>query len=67
MLLYQMLVYIEHGKTKENSYKSNKFNISAPTSNEKSELLERSYSILEIQDYFKYVIKKMKQYLIIQQ
>ena len=38
----------------------------APTSNEKSELLERSYSILEIQDYFKYVIKKMKQYLIIQ-
>ena len=34
--------------------------ISAPTSNCKFESPHRSYSVLDIQDYFKYIIKKQK-------
>ena len=37
------------------SYKSNKFNISAPTWNEEFELPDESYSISVIQDYFEYI------------
>ena len=40
------------------SYNNNKFKISAPTWNKKFQLLDRSYSISDIQYYFKYVIKK---------
>ena len=40
------------------SYKNNKFKISAPTWNEEFELLDESYSILDIQDYFEYIFKK---------
>ena len=40
------------------SYKNNKFKISAPTWNEEFELLDESYSILDIQDYFEYILKK---------
>ena len=39
-------------------YKNNKFKISAPTWNEKFELLDGSYSLSEIQGYFKYILKK---------
>ena len=45
-------------KNKKKSYKNNKFKISAPTWNEEFELLHRSNSVLEIQDYFEYIIKK---------
>ena len=40
------------------SHKSNKFRISAPTQNEKIGLPDRSYSVLDIQNYFEYIIKK---------
>ena len=42
----------------EKSYKNNKFNISAPTSNEEFELPNGSYSISDIQDYFEHMLKK---------
>ena len=38
-------------------YKNNKFKISAPTWNDKSELHDGSYSVSDIQDYFEYFIK----------
>ena len=38
--------------------KSNKFKISAPTLNDKFELPAGSYFVLDIQDYFYYIIKK---------
>ena len=40
------------------SYKNNQFKISAPTWNEEFELLDRSYSVSDIQDYFEYILKK---------
>ena len=41
---------------------NNKFRISAPTWSDKFELSDGSYSVSNIQDYFKYIIKKnMKQ------
>ena len=39
-------------------YNNNKFKISAPTWNDKFELLDRSYSIWDIHNYFEYIIKK---------
>ena len=45
----------------KNSYKSNKFKISAPTWNEEFELPDGSYSISDIQDYFEYILKKHKE------
>ena len=40
------------------SYKSNKFEISVPTSHEKIELFDGLYPVSDIQGYFKYIIKK---------
>ena len=57
MLLYQILAFIIHGKTKS-SYSNNKFKISAPTWNDKFELPDGSSSISGIQDYFEYILKK---------
>ena len=37
--------------------KNNKYKISAPKCNEKSELPDWSYSVSDIQDYFQYIIK----------
>ena len=39
-------------------YRNNKFKISAPTWNEQFELPDRSYSVSDIQDYYKYIFKK---------
>ena len=39
------------------SYKINKFKISALTWNEQFELPDGSYSVSDIQDYFKYILK----------
>ena len=39
-------------------YNSNKFEISAPTSNDEFYLPDGSYSISDIQDYFEFIIKK---------
>ena len=65
MLLYQTLAYI--WKNIKKSYKNNKFKISAPTWNEEFELPDGSYSVSDIQDYFEYILKNMKQLLIILQ
>ena len=45
-------------KNIKKSYKNNKFKISARTWNNKVDLAVGSYSALDIQDYFKYIIKK---------
>ena len=37
---------------------NNKFKIPAPTWDEEFELPDRSYSVSDIQDYFKYIFKK---------
>ena len=43
------------------------FKISAPTWNENFELPDGSYSVSDIQDYFEYILKSMRQLLIILQ
>ena len=45
-------------KNIKKSYKNNKFKISAPTWNEEFELPDESYSVSDIQDYFKYIFKE---------
>ena len=45
--------------------KNYKFKISVPAWNEQSELLDRSYSVSDIQDYSDYSLKNMKQLLMI--
>ena len=40
------------------SYNNNKFKISAPPWSDEFELSDGSYSISDIQDYFKYILKK---------
>ena len=42
----------------KSSYKNNKFKISTPTWNDEFELPDGSYSVSDIQDYFKYILKK---------
>ena len=44
-------------KNMKKSYKNNKFKISAQIWNEEFELLDGSYSVSDIQDYFKYILK----------
>ena len=39
----------------KNSCKNNKFKISAPTWNDKFELLDGTYSVSDTQDYFEYI------------
>ena len=39
-------------------YKDNRFEISAPTQNGKCQLTDGSYSTSDIQEYFKYIIKR---------
>ena len=45
-------------KNIKSSYNKNKFETSAPTSNNKFELPDGSYSVFDIQDYFDYILKK---------
>ena len=42
----------------KSSYNSNRFKISAPTWNDEFELPDGYYSVSDIQDYFKYILKK---------
>ena len=42
----------------KSSYNNNKFKISAPTWNDELKLPDGSYSVSDIQDYFKYIQKK---------
>ena len=46
-------------KIVKKSYKNNKFKISAPTWNEEFELPDGSYSISDIRDYFKCILKNI--------
>ena len=55
--LSNLNIYYTWQNIKE-SYKNNKFKISAPTWNEKFELPGESYFVSKIQDYLKYIIKK---------
>ena len=52
-------------KNIKKSYKNNKFKTSAPIWNEHFELPDRSYSVSDIQHHFEYILKNMKQLLII--
>ena len=45
-------------KNIKSEYNNNKFKISAPTWNDTFDLPDGSYSIADIQDYFKFIIKK---------
>ena len=45
-------------KNIKKSYNNSKFKISAPTWNNKSELLDDSYSVSDIQDYCEYILKR---------
>ena len=45
-------------KNIKSEYKNNKFKISAPAWNDTFHLPDGSYSIADIQDYFKFIIKK---------
>ena len=54
-------------KNIKRSYKNNNFKISAPTWNEEFELPNGSYSVSNIQNYFKYILKNMRHLLIILQ
>ena len=42
----------------ETEYNNNKFKISTPNCNETFDLPDGSYSIVDIQDYFEFIIKK---------
>ena len=45
-------------KNIKSAYNNNEFQISAPTWNDTFDLLDGSYSIANIQDYFEFIIKK---------
>ena len=47
-------------KNINSKYNNNKFKISAPTWNDTFDLPDGSYSISDIQYYFKFIIKNMK-------
>ena len=52
--LSDLSIYCEW-KNIESSYNNNKFKISAPTWNDEFEILDGSYSISDIQDYFEHI------------
>ena len=54
-------------KNIKKSYKNNKFKISALTWNEEFELPNVSYSLSDVQDWFKYILRNMEKRLIILQ
>ena len=66
MLLYEILAFTIQKNIKK-SYKNNKFKISASIWNEEFELPDGSHSVSDIQHNFKYILKKMRQLLIILQ
>ena len=49
------------------SYKNNKFKISDQAWKEEFESSDVSYSVSDVQDYFKYILKNMRQLLMILQ
>ena len=57
MVLANLSIYYTW-KNIKSAYSNNKFKISAPTWNDEFDLLDGSYSVSDIQDYFEYIIKK---------
>ena len=57
MVLANLSIYYKWKKIKS-AYKNNKFKISAPSWNDEFGLPYGSYSVLDIQGYFGYIIKK---------
>ena len=57
MVLANLSIYYKWKKIKS-AYKNNKFKISAPSWNDEFRLPDGSYSVLDIQGYFGYIIKK---------
>ena len=57
MVLANLSIYYTW-KNVKSIYKNNKFKTSAPMWSQKFDLPDGSYNILEIQDYFEYIIKK---------
>ena len=55
VLVYQILVFITHGKNIKYSYNYNEFRISATAWNDKFELPGGSYSVSDIQYVFEYI------------
>ena len=58
MLLFKSFYYTRKNKRKQQ--KNNKLKIVTPTWNNKFELPDGSYSVSDIQDYIKCIIKSMK-------
>ena len=54
-------------KNIKKSYEDNEFEILAPTWNEEFQMSDGSYSILDIQDNFEYILKNMGKTLLILQ
>ena len=52
-------------KNIKKSYKNNEFKISVPTWNQELALSDGSYSVSDIQEYFEYILKSMRQILTI--
>ena len=52
------ICYTLRNMQKKSSYNNKKFKISAPTWNDEFELPDGSYFVSDIQDYFKYILKK---------
>ena len=48
-------------KNIKSSYNNNKFKLSPPTWSDELELLDGSYSVLDIQDYCEYILKKYRE------
>ena len=63
MLLYEIIYYT--WKNIKKSCKNNEFKISTTIWNEEFELTDGSHSILDIQDYFEYILENMGQLLTI--
>ena len=57
IVLSNLSIYYTRNNIKS-SYSNNNFKISAPTWNEEFTLPDRSHSVSDIQDYFKYILKK---------
>ena len=58
MLLFKTYLFIVRGKNIRKQHKNNKLKIMAPTWNDEYKFPGGSYSVSDIQDYVKYVIKK---------
>ena len=57
MVLANLSIYYTW-KNIKSEYNNNKFKIHAPTWDDELNLLDESYSVSDIQDYFEYIIKK---------